>query len=154
MNCSNEGIRKDRALFEWLIFLQRWLNQPASAYNLKQIQRWKKNKTKKKPSNYIQKVLTRTSRKTSKNLTTHHWFNWKSTYYSIERNSWSLKGKFHIKKGAGRHNFNFLADLGSLAIPQRYLFKDNTPTLTSDLLCNQVMQSNYGIKQDNKQDMF
>lgn len=31
VNCSNEGTRKESALFEWFIFLHLWLNQPASA---------------------------------------------------------------------------------------------------------------------------
>lgn len=31
-NCSTEGMRKDSELFEWLIFLQRWLSHPASAW--------------------------------------------------------------------------------------------------------------------------
>lgn len=31
VNCSKEGTRKESELFEWFIFLHRWLNQPASA---------------------------------------------------------------------------------------------------------------------------
>lgn len=31
-NWSTEGTRKDNELLEWLIFLQRWLSQPASAW--------------------------------------------------------------------------------------------------------------------------
>ncbi|TNN81210.1 hypothetical protein EYF80_008544 [Liparis tanakae] len=33
-NWSTEGTRKDRELLEWLIFLQRWLSHPASAWCL------------------------------------------------------------------------------------------------------------------------
>lgn len=138
MNCSNEGIRKDSALFEWLIFLQRWLNQPASAYNLKQIQHLKKRQNKNWTRSGIKKVTQRTSMKTSKDLTANYWFNWMSMYSSMEREQWSLKGNFCIKKGVQMLQFEFLSwlKLHCYSPCKYYLFQRKC--IYPKVLCNQT----------------